>query len=292
MRPPWMQVDMGFVEAKAGDLGALLGISRREAVGLAVDLWSWVLKRSPDDAPPDGIVRDSRTGTGAVPLLESAAGWTGPEGRLADALVETGLLERLPDGVRFRGTERYLSMWRKNRRKPASKPKPTRSGSAPVPAAKIETEIEIKKEDPPNPPSGAVGIADGRVWSVPDAVDAVHRQVTGQPHTWRAKYEDQATRELKALCEAEGFPPAEHASEIARRFGRALLRVRLRFEHGSGKASTLSALSRPDCWTCNGRPVVMEVAVRNRLEGGVTKQDEIVDPWDDVLSSLEASRGH
>jgi hypothetical protein len=35
VRFPWLQVDADFIGAHAGDLGAHLGITRREAMGLA-----------------------------------------------------------------------------------------------------------------------------------------------------------------------------------------------------------------------------------------------------------------
>lgn len=144
MRFPWLQVGADVISAKAGDLGVLLGCSRREAMGLLVDLWAWVLTRSPDDAPPDGIVRDSRTGTGAVPATERAVSWAGPEGMLVTALEELGFVERLPDGLCFRGAARYAATWEKNRRRKQTDPKPerNRSGTGDEPARKTQTQTQ------------------------------------------------------------------------------------------------------------------------------------------------------
>lgn len=113
MRFPWLQVDTDFIDSKASELGALLGVSRREAAGLALDLWKWVLARSPADRPPDGIL----TGSAPVPVLASAVSWPDPD-RLVSALVEVGLVERIADGLRIRGIGRYKTTWEKNRRKP------------------------------------------------------------------------------------------------------------------------------------------------------------------------------
>ena len=150
MRFPWLQVDSDFREAKAGDLGALLDISRREAIGLMVDLWAWVLTRSPDDRVPDGII----SGTGAVAMLERAAEWTGERGRLVAALEELALLERLSDGIRLCGVGRYATTWKKNRggkgfgANVPEKPGRNRPGPAPNPAHKTQTQTQ--KETTPS----------------------------------------------------------------------------------------------------------------------------------------------
>jgi hypothetical protein len=109
MRFPWLQVDADFIGAHAADLGAYLGISRREAMGLALDLWTWALARARDDAPPDGFV----TGIGAEParLLAGSVGWTGPVVELTEALTKAGLAVRVDGGYRLTGFDRYRSMW-------------------------------------------------------------------------------------------------------------------------------------------------------------------------------------
>lgn len=144
MRFPWLQVDADFIAAHAGDLGAHLGIGRREAIGLAVDLWTWALARAPDDAPPDGVI----TGTGTVParLLAGAVGWTGPEATLTDALVACGLAVRIDDGYRLTGFSRYKATWEKNRRRPGDRPDRNRTGTAAKPERKTQTQTQ-KDED-------------------------------------------------------------------------------------------------------------------------------------------------
>lgn len=145
MRFPWLQVDADFIAAHAGDLGAHLGISRREAMGLALDLWTWALARAPDDAPPDGVV----TGAGPVPdrLLSGSVGWTGPVEQFTEALVGCGLAVRIDGGYRLTGFGRYKATWEKNRRRPGAKPDRFRSGTGEDPARKTQTQIEKKEED-------------------------------------------------------------------------------------------------------------------------------------------------
>lgn len=170
MRFPWLQIDADVIEAKASDLGTLIGLSRRETIGLLVDLWSWCLTRTPKDSPPDGIVRDSRTGTGAVPLLERAGSWAGPEGRLAAALEDVGLIERIPDGIRFRGIGRYKATWEKNRRRKGSEPEPekNRSGSVGDSSRKTQTQTQTQTTTTSSAPADAVS---EDVDELPDATD-------------------------------------------------------------------------------------------------------------------------
>lgn len=140
MRFPWLQVDADFIGAHAGDLGAHLGISRREAMGLALDLWTWALARAGDDAPPDGLV----AGTGPVPdrLLAGSVGWTGPAEEFSAALVAVGLAVRVADGYRLTGFGRYRATWEKNRRRSGGKPERNRTGTGEEPARKTQTQKE------------------------------------------------------------------------------------------------------------------------------------------------------
>lgn len=178
MRFPWLQVGADVISAKAGDLGVLLGCSRREAMGLLVDLWAWVLTRSPDDVPPDGIVRDSRTGTGAVPATERAVFWAGPEGMLVTALEELGFVERLPDGLRFRGAERYAATWEKNRRRKQTggKPERNRSGTGGEPARKTQTQTQTQIEKKTPEPAASGAPAEPLVLELQDAEDEARKR--------------------------------------------------------------------------------------------------------------------
>jgi hypothetical protein len=147
MRFPWLQVDLDFITAHSRDLSALLGVSRREAIGLAVDLWTWALGRTTGDAPPSGEIIHPQ----AARLVAGAAEWAGDPATLCSALEASGLLTVLPNGVRVRGLSRYTRTWEKNgrRRGPADTAPVTGEGPAecaPVPASKTQTQIETKKE--------------------------------------------------------------------------------------------------------------------------------------------------
>lgn len=147
MRFPWLQVDLDFITAHSRDLSALLGVSRREAIGLAVDLWTWALGRTTGDAPPSGEIIHPQ----AVRLVAGAVDWAGDPEALCGALAASGLLAVRPDGVRIRGMSRYLRTWEKNgrRRGPADAAPVTGNEPAecaPVPAPKTQTQIETKKE--------------------------------------------------------------------------------------------------------------------------------------------------
>lgn len=118
MRFPWLQVDADFIAAHAGDLAVRLGVSRREAMGLALDLWAWALGRAVDDSPPDGLI----AGPHAARLICGAVQWQGESSVLIDALVATRLAVIDTGGVRLTGVERYRRVWEKNsRRTPLSR---------------------------------------------------------------------------------------------------------------------------------------------------------------------------
>jgi len=302
MRFPWLQVDADFIAAHAGELGVLLGISRREAIGLAVDLWTWALARARADAPPDGIV----TGTGPVPdrLLAGSVGWTGPAEQFSEALIACGMAVRIDGGYRLTGFDRYKSTWEKNRRRAGGKPEGNRTGTGEEPARKTQTQTQTqtqrkKKEDPPNPPSGgedpgapvrlgAVRPASGEPWTFQDAIEAVHREVKGQPYGWDAARDDAAARKLLALCAAQQVPHGQVSEEIARRFGRALVRSLWKFEPGEGKAASLTALARPECWRRNSEAPRRTDGVRNELSGAIAHVEVVIDPWAAVLSKRGA----
>lgn len=224
MRFPWLQVDADFIGAHAADLGAHLGISRREAMGLALDLWTWALARAREDAPPDGLV----TGTGPVPdrLLSGSVGWTGPVEQLTDALVATGMAVRVEGGYRLTGFDRYKSTWEKNRRRTGGKPEGNRTGSAPVPARKTQTQTHI--EDLPSvetaSPAAAVAEPMASGEELPDATEHAQPLLVAVPSPPAEKPEA-----LQSLWNAEAHPVLprwQGMSETRKR--RAVARLRER----------------------------------------------------------------
>lgn len=312
MRFPWLQVDADFIAAHAGDLGALLGISRREAMGLVLDLWTWALARAPDDREPDGFI----AGIGPVPdrLLSGSVGWGGPVEQLSAALRDVGLLVVEDGGYRLTGFERYKATWDKNRRRTARKPEGNRTGTGAEPVRKTQTQIKTQKkeEDLPLPPQGGVGTqekpsappstvhdAAGRLpfevpeagpsgWTIQDACDAVHRVVMGpgNPYTWDMRHDEAAAAALMSLCAADKVPMSQVPEEIGRRFGRALVRAKDRF--ATGKAQTLRQLAVRECWRINA--TCPEVEREDRGEDGVARRRRFpVEPWVDVLADREAA---
>lgn len=243
MRFPWLQVDSDFIESKAGELGALLGISRREASGLALDLWKWCLSRSPPDRPPDGFV----TGSAPVPVLASGVSWPGDPEQLVSALVEVGLVERVPEGLRVRGTDRYRATWEKNRRRPSgTKPERNRSGTAPEPVREPERKTHTQKqmnieavEDPPADAGapGQVGLfgtpsappgktkakrepqGDPRHRPLTDALVAADVELRGGPYGHRGGRDAKAVSDCLALADQSPETAGEKASaEVLRRW--------------------------------------------------------------------------
>lgn len=114
---PWLQVDRD-AKAKARILASMLSVSRREALGMMVDVWDWAVELGPTTAPPTGVC----TGPHAQLLFAGAAEWTGEVQRLVDAWEALGLLEIRSDGLRVRGTSRYKATWEKRQRRKEAKP--------------------------------------------------------------------------------------------------------------------------------------------------------------------------
>jgi hypothetical protein len=189
VRFPWLQVDADFIGAHAGDLGAHLGIGRREAMGLALDLWTWALARARDDAPPDGMV----TGTGTVPdrLLAGSVEWTGPAESFTAALVAVGLAVRVDGGYRLTGFDRYRATWEKNRRRTGAKPERNRSGTGeePVRKTQTQTQTQTQKAEEEKPSAAAVASPGGQgtLVQVAEKPKAPRKQPEGEHHAlWRA----------------------------------------------------------------------------------------------------------
>jgi hypothetical protein len=122
----------------------------------------------------------------------------------------------------------------------------------------------------------------GSTWTLPDAVDAVHREVQQRPYPWGER-DDGAARLLMAHCAAEGIPRGCEVEEIARRWGRALVRNGWKFEPSSGKAVTLRQLAVRECWARNADPPMREEARRDGLSGAARMVRVAVEPWAAVL---------
>lgn len=211
MRFPWLQVDADFIGAKAADLGTYLRISRREAMGLALDLWTWALARAKDDAPPEGIV----SGTGAEPdrLLAGSVGWTGPAEQFSEALVAVGMAVRVETGYRLTGFDRYKATWEKNRRRTGGKPERNRTGTGEEPARKTQTQTQTqtqKKEETYSagaaaPPASQGALLDVQADTPPPLPERPKR---GPSTTAMGEFIDWARAEVKPRLPADAMDPA------------------------------------------------------------------------------------
>lgn len=210
MRFPWLQVDVDFIGSRSKDLAALLRVSRREAIGLAIDLWSWVLGRSAGDGPPDGIVR-GRLGTVEV-LIAGGVDWAGDVKHLVISLETSGLLEYVDGGVRVRGMSRYRATWEKNRRRHGTgeEPERNRSGSPPEPVRKTQTQTQTQKEEGEDIPPPSSAASEGGVEVAP-GVWQFTLKPKEQPRRVRTSKPEKPTDPrhaplVKALVEEVGFP--------------------------------------------------------------------------------------
>lgn len=110
VRLPWYQIEEVAIE-RALMLGRLLGVPEEQGIGIAVRLWQWALRESPD-GDFSGCVPDAESIAAAVnwPSIDAA--------RLVTQLQRVGLIATTP-GLRVLGLDRYRAAWLRNRRKNA-----------------------------------------------------------------------------------------------------------------------------------------------------------------------------
>jgi hypothetical protein len=101
MRLPFLQVSSDAF-GKARELGAILGCGRHRAMSMMLDLWRWALELE-SSGKATGLVEGKR----AADRIAGAVEWDNTPSDLAEAMCEVGLLERMPDGYRVRGVDRY-----------------------------------------------------------------------------------------------------------------------------------------------------------------------------------------
>lgn len=149
MRIPYLQIAEKFIATEAPMVAAMTGLDLDSTIGKGVRLFAFVIdKTSSAEKPPDGVLMFPE----AIAVIEGIMGWTGAPGRLAEALITAGTIERLEVGIRVRGCDRYRATWEKNRRRPkpagrnrtGTGPEPDRlsTGTAPKPERETETETE------------------------------------------------------------------------------------------------------------------------------------------------------
>lgn len=106
MRLPFLKIQQdAFPRAKM--LAGFLRTSRREALGLVLDLWAWGLDLTPEDQPPEsiGVFHDKDPGG----LLAAALEWRDGPDCLMDAMTRAGFVELVDGGLRVRGLDEYAT---------------------------------------------------------------------------------------------------------------------------------------------------------------------------------------
>lgn len=129
----------------------------------------------------------------------------------------------------------------------------------------------------------------GAAWTLPDAVEAVHLHLTGRRYGYEPARDDKAATELMSLASAEGIAPSDWAGEVARRFGRALIRSTWQYERAAGKAVTLRELARRECWRINAEAPWEDKQVRDGISGVLEHRRVAYDPWDEMLEMRGAA---
>ena len=199
MRLPFLQIDGDFITQRARTVAALLGCSHAQAVGHLSLLWAWMLSQGSDDAPPSGLI----TGQHAARIVRAAAGWEGAAEAFVDVLSDPGvrLLERLPDGFRVRGMERYRKAWDKQRKDRDRKADVRRNSSGhPADGAgktQTQTQTQTQKEETA---SQAPAVAAPPSGDLPDATDESEEV---QPPLLRVATPAERPEDLQALWNAE-----------------------------------------------------------------------------------------
>lgn len=254
MRLPYLQVDGDFITQKARTVAALLGCSHAQAIGHLSLLWAWTLSQGSEDEAPAGLI----IGQHAARLVRAAAGWDGGAEEFLAVLTDpgVGLIERVPEGFRVRGMERYRKAWDKQRKDRDRKADVRRnSGGHPTDGAgQTQTQTQTqKKEDPPNPPQGT-GKPKAANLGFHERLSEVHMRHRGSVLPFDGRLGDAQHRALLNLAQGGGTSGPGAEDEVVRRFDHMLQRQDQPYEPGKHKGTTLAELIRPECWGANAKP--------------------------------------
>lgn len=217
MRLPWEQLAMEVIEVSAPELAAKLEITEAEAGWGIILAIKWALARCPDHQPPsaNAVVK----GSTAARQIARAAGFKGDPDAYVQAACSLAFptLELVPDGVRFRGLDRYDAAWSDRNREawkawkaahpekypPGGPPPEPRRDSAgdPPELRRSDPDPDADAETPPPPPRPAPKLV----------VVGKKLTVTGLSPPARARWEQiqQGRRNVGLLAETEppsGFP--------------------------------------------------------------------------------------
>jgi len=152
MRLPWEQIAMEVIEVSAPELAAKLDISEAEAGWGIILAIKWALARCPDHQPPsaNAVVK----GSSAARQIARAAGYRGdPEAYVqAATTLAFPTLEMVPEGIRFRGLDRYDSAWSDRNREAWKAWKAAHPDRYPTPPAPAMSPPEPRRNSGGDPP--------------------------------------------------------------------------------------------------------------------------------------------
>ncbi len=112
MRLPYLQLADRFIAVQSKVVARVLGCSRHEAIGLGTDLFAFAVDfTSSDEEPPSGLI----VGDDAAEIIEAGMDWAGDRGKAVGAFVRADVIERLENGLRVKGCDRYQTAWQKQR---------------------------------------------------------------------------------------------------------------------------------------------------------------------------------
>lgn len=184
MKLPWLQVEREAMN-KASALAAVLGLERRDTLGLLTMLWAGALSWGRQEEPPDGIVASAS----AHLVIAGWCEWEAEPSKLIQGLIDCGFIEPAPNGLgfRIRGMSRYLGTWNRNRgirAGPERKPSGKRSETDAL-DVDVDREVEKKKKHVAGgkpPPAAAPG------WKeLVDGICSAYSELFRVPYAFKAK---------------------------------------------------------------------------------------------------------
>jgi len=239
VRLPYLQVSSD-AWGKARELGAVLGCGRHNAMSMMLDMWHWAL-----DLEADGKVTGIIQGKRAAERLAGALEWSMDASELVDAMCEVGLLERLPDGYRVRGMDRYdqaferqekertrKAAWRASRDMSRGQDGDKggtdtgqygdkRQNVPHVPAADVDVDVDVDVKNNLTTPPRAKAAENGS--ELRTRLSSVFEEVRGTPYVFTSEEEMTTGRRLLQLAQGER---QQKDDEIVRRWRNALTRTR------------------------------------------------------------------
>lgn len=201
---PWIQVAKEFPKSpEAIALGHALGVGRHAAVGMAAEFWAWAA-----DHAPDGRV----DGALATLVVDEAVGWRGPKS-FAEAMTESGLMEKDERGLRIVGWDRYADALRRaaesaersrNRRRTRSEPEPNAERTQTERKTNaVGTQTELHKSQSQNQTEIQKEAAAAPKENLPRVVEPP----TAPPDTWTGS---DFERWAQSRRQAAGLVPEKH----------------------------------------------------------------------------------